>query len=557
MMNSHRKSVSGNEAGAILPIFALMIVVLLVFAAFTVDLGSAWAERRQDQTAADAAAMAAGLQYLSDDDSPSSDELISIVIDYTSRNLPNPPTLAEWQGCVDTDKPDEFYVSLTSDGGVEYDCISLRQESSAPTRLRVQLPTRDVPTHFAALIGVDSIAVSAAAIVEIEWSQVAKVLPFSVPAQPNLEECLGVPPNGHNDGEIAPCEDGTDSGNFGLLNSPWFGAGPPTYEYDTGDSCTESDYEGRTELNLALGLDHTIKVWPHDDPPPVNADLKNENTYDGQDTCTAIEDGSDPYVLITAQGTETGNAAVFSDGMIGTTAVGSYPGKIRQVGGLNDGVTGSGEFSDRLSLDGLQIDNVGLWQYLDGSYNGECAFPDASVVGRGRTVQILNCVKPGGEVPSFGMDLIESPRFAVVPSLSYESGAMSGASGYAILDLIPVYIQSTWYDCTGTGVDCLFHPADFVNEAMNVTAPWEWDDTVPMWYSPVFNPGEGDTVPCKSNKGYDPVEYEKKPGDFDCVNPTDMVLKGASAIVLDWDWFPEDAENAIGNNSPYLVQMYR
>ena len=48
-----------SEDGAILPLFGLLIVVLLVFAAFTVDLGAAWAERRQLQSAADAGAMAA------------------------------------------------------------------------------------------------------------------------------------------------------------------------------------------------------------------------------------------------------------------------------------------------------------------------------------------------------------------------------------------------------------------------------------------------------------------------------------------------------------------
>ena len=51
-----------NEDGAILPIVALLIVVLLVFAAFTVDLGAAWAERRHDQSAADAAVLAAATE---------------------------------------------------------------------------------------------------------------------------------------------------------------------------------------------------------------------------------------------------------------------------------------------------------------------------------------------------------------------------------------------------------------------------------------------------------------------------------------------------------------
>ena len=45
-----------RENGAVLPIVALLIVILLVFAAFTVDFGAAWAKRRQLQSAADAGA---------------------------------------------------------------------------------------------------------------------------------------------------------------------------------------------------------------------------------------------------------------------------------------------------------------------------------------------------------------------------------------------------------------------------------------------------------------------------------------------------------------------
>ena len=43
-----------DESGAILPIFALMLIMLLLFAALAVDLGAAWAQRRTSQTAADA-----------------------------------------------------------------------------------------------------------------------------------------------------------------------------------------------------------------------------------------------------------------------------------------------------------------------------------------------------------------------------------------------------------------------------------------------------------------------------------------------------------------------
>ena len=71
-----------SEDGAILPLFGLLIVVLLVFAAFTVDLGAAWAERRQLQSAADAGAMASVLPPLA-----IGDNIASTAMDFVDANL--------------------------------------------------------------------------------------------------------------------------------------------------------------------------------------------------------------------------------------------------------------------------------------------------------------------------------------------------------------------------------------------------------------------------------------------------------------------------------------
>ena len=53
-----------GERGAIAPIFALILVILLIFAALTTDLGAAWAVRRTAQATVDAAVMAAATEYL-------------------------------------------------------------------------------------------------------------------------------------------------------------------------------------------------------------------------------------------------------------------------------------------------------------------------------------------------------------------------------------------------------------------------------------------------------------------------------------------------------------
>jgi len=48
------------DRGAVLMTVAITLVLLMVFAAFTIDIGATYLERRQDQTAADAGALAAG-----------------------------------------------------------------------------------------------------------------------------------------------------------------------------------------------------------------------------------------------------------------------------------------------------------------------------------------------------------------------------------------------------------------------------------------------------------------------------------------------------------------
>ncbi len=97
----------GRETGAILPLTALLIVILLVFAAFAVDLGAAWAERREAQTAADAGVMGAALQYLVS--TPDEDGIYDLVNTYVNLNNTGTAfTFEDWEDCVDPDRPSDY-----------------------------------------------------------------------------------------------------------------------------------------------------------------------------------------------------------------------------------------------------------------------------------------------------------------------------------------------------------------------------------------------------------------------------------------------------------------
>jgi hypothetical protein len=326
-----------------------------------------------------------------------------------------------------------------------------------------------------------------------------------------------------------------------LIDSPWFGRDEPFY---TGDVCDDKQktIEERSEQNIAIGGDHEISVWADADPiPSINTDSRGNGR--GLDDCDGAETTPPvvPYILHTETGTETGNAAILSDGMIGDGPYGAapdgsvpgFPGRLRQIGGLNTGVGDDTiTFNDGSGAYGL--DNVGLWEYLTND-KGLCG-PDnflQTLPGKDRTKAMTACLKNGN--PSFSASLLTSPRFALVPSLNYSK--LTGDGWFGVVDLVPVYIQTTWYGCTTSKRLCLFLPDD----------PNRTDPPAPTDYSVFFNPGEGTEFPCYMD-----------PNSTDCKKPTNIKLLGVSSYVLDGGTLtPEDWLNSLGNPTPFNVYLSR
>lgn len=536
----------GRENGAILPLVTILILVMFGFAALGVDASAAYAERRQAQSEADAAVMAGALVYL-DASTATTDAVIAQVISFGTLNAPGtPPTPGDWDDCVDDDRPGD-YSPLVQSSGATYDCISLKQVDSAPALLRVRTPDWDMPTSFAGLIGFDTVSISATATAELRYQSSLPLLPFSVPANPSIEECMATSPSGLLPGDTAPCG-GPTQGNFGLLDSPWFGAPDPQFTNE--DPCpTDPNFNTRAPHNLAYGLDHIITEWP--DPLTVPAVGVNQpNNHPGADSCDNAQTGVVPYVLQTQTGnTQTaGGKALLRAGFLGDDAdgaatTGTLPGRLRQPSSPGASGTRMNFVTNNWSFD---VDNVGLWEYLIDPASGtdECNSSQfAPLEGRELTNQLLDCLDPPAGstgTPIFDLDIIESPRFAVVPVLNYAAGEQFGTKWWAVLELRPVYLQSTWYDCTnGSDKECLFLPDDFAN-AVGFD-PTDRDD-----YSILFNPGEAPVTqgPCYLSGGV-------------CVTPltSRFQLMGLSALVLEWDQIP-GAENQLGGNAPFEVFLY-
>jgi Flp pilus assembly protein TadG len=141
---------------------AISLVVLLIPVAFVIDIGSARLERRQAQTAADAAALAA-VRVLSDGGTRADAAETAIRLTYENTKGQNgAASLADWRArwtsCADPGRPGAYVA--TAAAPVATECISF---TASDSQVRVKVPTLDVGTHFAGVIGVRSLSTSALA----------------------------------------------------------------------------------------------------------------------------------------------------------------------------------------------------------------------------------------------------------------------------------------------------------------------------------------------------------------------------------------------------------
>lgn len=145
-----------DERGAVAVLTALIAVVLLVAASFVIDLGLARDVRGQAQNAADASALAAANVLYAEDGEPDFTAAVSAATSYAARNFG--VDAAAWAGCTD---PGALPVPSSSP------CVSF-DDAERPTRVRVRVPSRRVPTAFAGLAGVDEITIAASATAELD-----------------------------------------------------------------------------------------------------------------------------------------------------------------------------------------------------------------------------------------------------------------------------------------------------------------------------------------------------------------------------------------------------
>lgn len=143
-----------GEDGAFAIVYAVVAVALFTLAALVVDLAHARDVRRQAQEAVDAAALAAGNALHAAGVLPDTGAALAAA---KSISLANFGTTEEaWASCTD---PDPLPVPAAGTA-----CVSFALASGEGTsRIRVRLPERTVPLHFAAMLGAHEVTVRAAA----------------------------------------------------------------------------------------------------------------------------------------------------------------------------------------------------------------------------------------------------------------------------------------------------------------------------------------------------------------------------------------------------------
>jgi Flp pilus assembly protein TadG len=126
---------SRRERGVVVVWFALMLIVLLGFAGFAVDMSNWWFQAERLQRAADAGAHA-GVVFLP----------------------------ADLPGATTTARAEAAKNGYTASGAGANSTIAVSQEPN-PNRLRVRITT-EVPTYFVGLLGVDSVELTREAVAE-------------------------------------------------------------------------------------------------------------------------------------------------------------------------------------------------------------------------------------------------------------------------------------------------------------------------------------------------------------------------------------------------------
>jgi Flp pilus assembly protein TadG len=185
-----RERAREDERGVTLILFTLMLTVLLVFVALALDTGLVYNEHRQDQSAADAAALAA-IKDLVTNGTNGRAAAVQTIFDLTWENTrtTNGQTQSAWEtrwgSCTDPERDASLFPVVSS----QSPCISFAADN---TRVRVKLPSMKVQSTFGQVVGVDKFTTTAAAEAEAFIDHPYAVFGTSLGRSPTCDPTVSV-----------------------------------------------------------------------------------------------------------------------------------------------------------------------------------------------------------------------------------------------------------------------------------------------------------------------------------------------------------------------------
>ncbi|HVR33281.1 MAG TPA: pilus assembly protein TadG-related protein [Acidimicrobiia bacterium] len=479
-------SARANERGATAVFIAGSLVLLLGMAAIATDIGAGFNERRQAQSAADFAVLAA-VAFSNVDSVPAecdahnaSDTLARAqcrgaveAMAVAQANLPG--RTLDWATCTDPEParaalfPDVARVELSPGVLSNVPCI---RYTSSTQGARVVIPDLEIPTTFGRVLGATSIRTAANAEALSDLIDIYRVIPFGIPANAaSSYDCLKSGPNP----DWGVCVDNSTNGNFGYMNVPTYGN--PSMGTTASTNCTTTN--AVLISNVVKGVDHPLGVHPNGVASPGQPALNDgsgPNTTSRIHVCPIF--GSNANELDSA----TGNVqSVFETGM--TFGHGAAErGRLWPVsGGLT--IRNSGG-SNPATL----IDDVPIWTWFTTYSGGTSApCPHQSSLTVNDTTSVRACLVSWNT--SDGVIFLETirdaKRYAFAPKLHDN---FSSASNYLIEEIIPLYLQTSYWGCNSGGGGGVAGQCDIIH------SPGE------------TGPGSCSTVPTATPPGSEPLD---------------------------------------------------
>ena len=444
-----------DEGGFAIIIVALAIVVMLIFAAFAVDLGLVFNERRVDQNSADASATSGAVIFIQ---AASLQSAVDEIVAKVNTDLGRTVSSAQWVACTDPARPLAYtHTAANMSLSPATPCVSF---TAGFDKLRVKLPSQTVDSAFGKVIGISSYQSSAFAEVGLKING-GGALPFVVLASvtQGQQVCLRVDNSGGVEPPDTPPIDPyttdfvKDPCNMTIVQQA-NGSRGTLKPYHYVPACDKpSGNQGIVDA-IRVGMDHPLGVFT---PPVTLAPGDNANNLDsnpgaridGGNSCTVVFPNTvDVDTGFTAQLLKC--ALLQNPCASGST---SGPGRLAVS-------------SNSSTFLGLNVNDHALWDYLVANPpSGSCSAAKTLSAGGAtfykKRAALQNCLQNWTSGQLFTEAIADDLRLGYVPKIAelglckIQPAANELCSGtfpdnVHINNFVPVYLDGLYQDKGGT-----------------------------------------------------------------------------------------------------------